>query len=101
MLREEPVRALFRNLGFEAQQAARFRCLVDGVEAATAEVAVRPYEQSLMVDFKVDLSAVGEHELTVYADLPADADRSNDTIRHTVCTAWPKPTPTGSTSSSA
>lgn len=84
MLREEPVRVMFRNLGFEAQQAARFRCLVDGVQADTARVPVRPYDQSLLVGFNVDLSAVGEHELTVYADLPADANRSNDTIRHTV-----------------
>ena len=84
MLAEEPVRVAFRNLGFEAHGAATFRCLVDGVQADTARVPVRPYDQSLLVGFNVDLSAVGEHELTVYADLPADVDRSNDTIRYTV-----------------
>lgn len=84
MWKEEPVRVKYRNLGFKPLDNVTFHCLVDGVKTAETQVSAPSYATSFMVEFTVDLTELGTHELTVYPVLEADMNHANDTIRKTV-----------------
>lgn len=74
------------NLGTDEIKDMKMTCSVDGAEKAATTVSLLPYETKEVVFRDIDLSAVGEHEIAVSAELNGDENPADNTLKRTVTT---------------
>lgn len=81
MLKNEPIKVVYQNMGYEALKNVEFKCLVDGVEVASTTVPeIAPYQMEFEVVMEADLTALGKHVIEVYPVLEGDENPDNDRI---------------------
>lgn len=81
MYSDETITAVYSSLGYGRLENVVFNCLVDGVPVASTTVPViEPYQLNFAIDFKADLTAVGEHTITVMPSVSGDADPGDNII---------------------
>lgn len=81
MYKDEAITVVYNSLGYERLEDVRFSCLIDGVPVASATVpAIEPYQLNFSVDFKADLTAVGEHTITVMPSISGDVGPGDNII---------------------
>ena len=81
MLENEPISVEFNSLGYKELKNINFNCFIDGIPVAAATVeTIAPYQRSFTVDFTADLTALGEHTITVSPSVENDVTPGNNII---------------------
>lgn len=81
---EDSVGVTLSNIGTEEIKEMRVTCSVDGEEKASKTVSLLPYETKEVMFNGIDLSAAGEHTITVNAMPDNDENTQDNTLTRTV-----------------
>lgn len=82
--KEDSVGVTLSNIGTEEIKGMRMTCSIDGEEKASKTVSLLPYETKEVMFNGIDLSAAGEHTITVNAMLDNDENTQDNTLTRTV-----------------
>lgn len=72
------------NVGTDTITSVRITCAIDGMTMADTTADLLPYEEKTIMFHDIDLSAAGEHKISVTATLDGDENPANNTIERTV-----------------